>query len=105
MINPSVIDAILAINPSAHCKVTEEDLDRIEWYETTPISKSDIEAKLTELKKTYADLEYQRDREPAYPEIKEQLDLLYHDMTSGKGDKTGEWYKAIKKVKDDNPKG
>jgi translation initiation factor 2 alpha subunit (eIF-2alpha) len=39
-----------------------------------------------------------------YPEIGEQLDLLYHDMTSGKGDKTGEWYKAIKKVKDDNPK-
>jgi hypothetical protein len=25
-------------------------------------------------------------------------------MTAGKGDKTGEWYKAVKKVKDDNPK-
>ena len=47
---------------------------------------------------------YKYDRENEYPEIKEQLDLLYHDMTAGKGDKTGEWYKAIKKVKDDNPK-
>jgi len=25
-------------------------------------------------------------------------------MTSGKGDKTGEWYKTVTKVKTDNPK-
>ena len=25
--------------------------------------------------------------------------MLYHDMTAGKGDKTGDWYKAIKKVR------
>jgi hypothetical protein len=47
---------------------------------------------------------YVRDRQESYPAIPEQLDLLYHDMTAGKGDKTGEWYKALKKVKDDNPK-
>ena len=40
----------------------------------------------------------------AYPELKEQLDLLYKDMAADKGDKTGEWFKAVKKVKDDNPK-
>ena len=40
-----------------------------------------------------------------YPDLGEQLDLLYHDMVSGKGDKTGEWFKAVKKVKTDNPKG
>lgn len=45
-----------------------------------------------------------RKRAISYPEIKEQLDLLYHDMVAGKGDKTGEWFKAIKKVKDDTPK-
>lgn len=47
---------------------------------------------------------YARARQEAYPALAEQLDLLYHDMTSDKGDKTGEWYKALKKVKDDNPK-
>jgi len=47
---------------------------------------------------------YARARQEAYPALAEQLDLLYHDMTSDKGDKTGEWYKAVKKVKDDNPK-
>ena len=39
-----------------------------------------------------------------YKELKEQLDLLYHDMVADKGDKTGEWFKHIKSVKDANPK-
>ena len=47
---------------------------------------------------------YARARLDSYGSWNEQLDLLYHDMTAGKGDKTGEWYKAVKKVKDDNPK-
>ena len=47
---------------------------------------------------------YARDRQESYPAIPEQLDMLFHDMTAGKGDKTGDWYKALKKVKDDNPK-
>ena len=43
-------------------------------------------------------------RKKEYPELRKQLDLLYHDMTAGKLDNTGEWHKHIKKVKDDNPK-
>ena len=43
-------------------------------------------------------------RRNAYGDIGDQLDLLYKDMLADKGDKTGEWFKAIKKVKDDNPK-
>jgi len=44
------------------------------------------------------------DRRVAYPDLVEQFDLLYHDMTAGKGDKDGEWYKAVAKVKSDHPK-
>ena len=47
---------------------------------------------------------YARARQEAYPALPEQFDLLYKDMLAGKGDNTGEWFKAIKKVKDDNPK-
>ena len=43
-------------------------------------------------------------RRTSYPDLREQLDLLYKDMAADKGDKTGEWFKAVKKVKDDNPK-
>lgn len=39
-----------------------------------------------------------------YPPLGEQLDMLFHDMTAGNGTKDGEWYKAISKVKSDNPK-
>jgi hypothetical protein len=47
---------------------------------------------------------YKNARQEAYPALGEQLDMLFHDMTAGKGDKTGEWYKAVNKVKTDNPK-
>ena len=47
---------------------------------------------------------YKEARKAGYPSLGDQLDLLFHDMTSSKGDKTGEWYKAVKAVKDANPK-
>jgi hypothetical protein len=47
---------------------------------------------------------YKGIREGAYPSWQDQLDLLYKDMLADKGDKTGEWFKIVKKVKDDNPK-
>ena len=97
--------AILAINPNAEVNVNGEDINQITWLnETTPISKSDIEAKMAELKTAFDAKQYQRDRAVAYAEVKEQLDLLYHDMAADKGDKTGEWFKAIKAVKEANPK-
>ena len=43
-------------------------------------------------------------RRKAYGTLESQLDLLYHDMDADKGDKTGEWYKAVKAVKVANPK-
>ena len=33
-----------------------------------------------------------------------EYDQAIEDLAQSKLDKTGEWYKAIKKVKDDNPK-
>ena len=104
--NDTVIKAILSINPNAEASVSGNDIDTVQWHNgTTPISKSDIEAKMAELQTAYDNNKYQRDRAVAYKELKEQFDLLYHDMTAGKGDKTGEWYKHIKAVKDANPKG
>lgn len=59
---------------------------------------------LAQFKLDEQDNGYKRTRQEAYPALGEQLDLLFHDMTAGKGDKTGEWYKAVNKVKTDNPK-
>ena len=43
-------------------------------------------------------------RKRAYGTIGDQLDLLYKDIVAGKLDTTGEWVKAVKAVKDANPK-
>ncbi len=47
---------------------------------------------------------YKRSRLESYGSWNDQLDSLWHDIDQGKLDKTGSWYKAVKKVKDDNPK-
>ena len=36
----------------------------------------------------------------SYPSIPDQLDMLFHDITNGKLDETGSWYKAVKATKD-----
>ena len=45
---------------------------------------------------------YIQARQEAFESIGNQLDQLFWDIDNNKLDKTGEWYKAIKKIKDDN---
>ena len=71
--------------------IAEPTADQIASYETA----GNTAETLSGVRKT---------RAVAYPELKEQLDLLYKDLVAGKVDATGEWAKKIKKVKDDNPK-
>ena len=68
---------------------------------------SEAQPTQAELDKAWSDYQaaeaatkYQRDREPLYPSIKEQLDLQYWDQVNG----TTKWKEAIAKVKADNPK-
>ena len=74
-------------------------------FKDTPVyTWKEISDKKTALKTDYDSKEYQRKREPEYLHVKEQIDKLYHDMTAGKLDATGEWHKTIKAVKDKYPK-
>ena len=95
-----IIEAILKINPNAVVTVSGSNINtcEIEWLEgTTPISKADIEAKMTELQTEYDNNKYQRDRAAEYPSIKDQLDDIYHNGVDG-------WKTTIKAVKDKYPK-
>jgi hypothetical protein len=75
------------------------------WNSPNPQpSEVEIETAHAEWQAEYDALAYSRTRADAYAEVKEQLDLLYHDMVADKGDKTGTWFAAIKAVKDANPK-
>ena len=92
---------ILAINSNAQFRIVDNNLDTIEWLnETTPISKTDIEAKIAELQTAYDNNAYQRVRATAYPTWQEQMDMQYKDLLNG----TTTWKDAVAKVKADNPK-
>ena len=71
--------------------LTEEEIDEC-------VSKEEAAAA------DYAANGYKDRRLNSYPDLKEQFDLLFHDMTAGKSTKDGEWYKAIQAVKNVNPK-
>jgi len=103
---PDLGDAIWHLKNDAQYTIGQEGLSTLVWLDgnSTNITNTQINTKLAELETAYTNNAYQRDRANEYPELKEQLDLLYKDMVADKGDKTGEWFKAVKKVKDDNPK-
>ena len=95
-----ICSAILAINPSASVSVNAEDLDQITWHgDTEVISKSDIQAKQAELKADFDAKQYQCDRKSEYPDIGDQLDMIYHAGLGG-----DEFQEAIKIVKNKYPK-
>ena len=99
--------AILKINSNAQFTVIGSDINtcEIEWHNgTTPISKADIEAKMTELQAEYDANQYQRDR--VYPSIGDQLDMLWHsiDQDPQLKSKYFEFYEAIKAIKVKHPK-
>ena len=73
------------------------------YWEKSTITVKDDADKIARNKERSDNL-YKEKRRRQFPEIGDQLDLLFHDMTADKGDKTGEWYNAIAKVKSDNPK-
>lgn len=63
-------------------------------------TQAEIDAKILELQEEYDANQYQRDRQPEYPSIQDQLDMLYWDKING----TDNWQKAIGKVKTAYPK-
>ena len=64
-----ILEAILKINPNAKVSVTGNDINtcEIEWHNTTPITKADIQAKMNELQAEYDAEEWKRNRQAEYP--------------------------------------
>ena len=66
-------------------------------------NRSATDAEIAQLEKDYSEflkIEYQLKRQNFYPNIQEQLDMIYWDKKNG----TKKWEEAIDKVKTDNPK-
>ena len=64
----------------------------------TPPTEEVIQTEIVKLQAEYDALQYQRDRQPEYPAIADQLDYIYHNgIAKWKSD-------MIKPVKDAHPK-
>jgi len=96
----NIEEAVLAINPDAafSCSPADNKYENITWNNgTTPISKADVEAKLSELQADFDAKQYQRDRAEEYPTWQDQLDDIYHNGIDA-------WKATIKATKDKYPK-
>ena len=102
-----VITAIKSINPNAEVSVGGNDVNDITWHNgTTPIPKTDIEAKMNQMANEPEQSNYAQQRRNAYPEIGDQLDMLWHsiDQDPQLKSKYFNFYEAIKAVKVKYPK-
>ena len=103
----NVVLAVKKINPNAELSVLENDVNQITWHNgTTPIPKADIEAKMNEMANEPEQSNYVQQRRNAYPEIGDQLDMLWHsiDQDAQLKSKYFNFYEALKAVKVKYPK-
>ena len=104
---PGVDTAIQVLRPGAqYDMISRGGIIWNEWIDKEgrePPTNQEIGLELIRQNKIYAYYEYERNREKQYPDIKEQLDNLYHDIKNNNLS-NGEWIKSIDKVKSDNPK-
>ena len=94
----SKLDAILSLEPNAEVTLIADEI--VEWHsdDITQPTDEDITTEQERLQAEYDGNEYQRNRADEYPDIKEQLDYIYHNgLTKWKSD-------MIKPVKDKYPK-
>lgn len=69
-------------------------------------TEEELKAEETRLLEEYASLQYQRNRRPLYPQLGEQLDMIWHAINLNEDLKSQfpTFYNAIKTVKDLYPK-
>ena len=78
------------------------------WTSSTSIpTESALKTAAISQIETDKSMQYQGNRYVQYPDVRDQLDQLYHDMKDGKlgvGATTGSWYVGISSIKTANPK-
>ena len=68
-----------------------------------PPTREEIDKEMDRQCKIYNYYQYEREREKEYLPIKDQLDMLYHDIKSGNLE-NGSWIKSVESVKERIPK-
>jgi hypothetical protein len=95
-----IVTALQSIRPQAGWAIRGDELEWLDTEQTQP-TQSEIDAEVIRLQAEYDAQEYARNRKADYPNIAEQLDMLYWDSVNG----TSIWQEAINAVKAKYPKG
>ena len=73
----TIIDAIIAINPTAEVSIINNDVDQITWQNgTSVISNEQILTKQSELQTVYDAEQWKRNRQEEYPDAIECVHAL-----------------------------
>jgi len=76
-----------------------DDWEGLSWVSTDipQPTQEEVQAEIDRLQAEYDAKDYQRQRDKAYPDIKDQLDTLFHEGFDG-------WKAKIQEIKDQFPK-
>ena len=90
--------------------------DKHQWYGWENLEDGEVYSNLVllddsavmpteeEVNAKIAELQWEQNRRDNYPQLAEQFDKLWHDLNNETLDKTGEFFTALKNVKDTYPK-
>ena len=98
--------AIISLYPTAVWQLNGDDYSNLVWMsqDIQKPTKLQLETEALRIEAEYEANEYQRVRAKQYPNLGDQLDMLWHAIDNGTLNKTSDFYTAIKAVKDAHPK-
>ena len=100
---PGIDTAIKILRPNARWELQNRNFVIWECDDgTEPPSWDEIVVEVQREVEIYNYYLYEREREKLYPDIKSQLDMLYHDIKNNKF-KNGTWIKTIDDIKSKHP--
>jgi uncharacterized coiled-coil DUF342 family protein len=97
-----ITNALQTLRPGASWSILGEDYDNLVWSdenELPPPTEEEVNQEIERLQAEYAAKEYQRQRAPEYPDIKDQLDAIWKG-----GDAYEEMLARVMEVKAKYPK-
>ena len=101
---PGIDTAIKILRPNARWELQNRNFVIWECDDgTEPPSWDEIVVEVQREVEIYNYYLYEREREKLYPNIKSQLDMLYHDIKNNKLE-NGTWIKTIDDIKSKHPK-
>jgi len=101
---PGVDTAIQTLRPGARWDLSNTTF--VGWEDEEgrePPTWDEIQAEVVREVEIYNYYLYERNREKDYPSVKDQLDMLYHDLKAGNLN-NGTWMTAIDAIKENHPK-